>query len=167
MLSEFLAEVPPANLEEVAPCSHNLTATLEDEILSDAEARRLDASTPSAEPGGAPAGASADLLGGLSSLAVGSGDSGAVPLPCVDSQNIAMDLHTQLKAGPPAAIRLALAKYSAEDEEQIQLFCETFERCKEVASEASDVEVAAALFVSDGKKDQWRQEAMHVLMSNV
>ena len=167
------AGVPPANLEAVSPCSHNLNTSLEDEILSDAEARWLEAASPSPDPGAAPPGAasasasaSADLLGGLSSLDVGGG-SGLVPLPCVDSQSTAVDLHTQLNAGSVTAIRLALAKYSADDEEQIQSFSENFARCKEVASEASDLDIAAALFVTDGKQGQWRQEAMHVLMPNV
>lgn len=156
--------MPPAKLETVTPCSHNLTTTLEDEILSDAEARRLEAASP--DLNGAPGGASADLLGGLSTLEVGGG-SGAVPIPCSDSQGIAVDLYTQLGAGSVTAIHLALAKYTAEDEEQIKSFCENFDRCKEVASEASDLDIAAALFVTDAKKGQWRQEAMHVLMTNV
>ena len=155
------AEVLPANLEAVKPCSHNLTTTLEDEILSQAEAKRLEAT--SLDVNGAAAGPSGDLLGGMSTLDVGRG-SGAVVLPSTDSQGIAIDLYTQLKAGSKTAIQLALAKYSADDEEKIKAFCDNFDKCKEVASEASDLEIAAALFVTDEKQEQWRQEAMHVLM---
>lgn len=164
MLRNSCADIPPAKLETVTPCSHHLTTTLEDEILSNAEARRLEAASP--DPSGAAGGGSADLLGGLSALDVNA-SSGAVPLPSTDSQNIAIDLYTQLQAGSVTAIRLALAKYDAEDEERIKDFCENFDRCKEVASEASDLDIAAALFVTDEKKGQWRQEAIHVLMSQV
>lgn len=155
------AEVPPAKLEPVKPCSHNLATALEDEILSQAEAQRLEATSPVA--GGAAAGASGDLLGGMSALDVG-GRSGAVALPSTDCRTIAIDLYTQLKAGSKTAIQLALAKYDADDEEKIMAFCDNFDKCKEVASEASDLEIAAALFVTDEKQQQWRQEAMHVLM---
>lgn len=157
--------MPPANLETVAPAgSHNLTTTLEDEILSDAEARRLEAASPSPSAAAAAAAPSADLLGGLSTPEGGEGSGTVLPLPSTDIQSNAIDLYTDLETGSVTSLRLALAKYSAEDEEQIKAFCDNFDRCKEVASEASDLEIAAALFVTDDKKEQWRQEAMNVLM---
>jgi hypothetical protein len=157
------AEIPPAKLETVTPVFHELATTIEDEVLSEVETRRQESNAGPSSPHGAHTGNSGDLLGDLSTLNV-DGRSGALPLPSIDSQAIAVDLHKSLQAGSETAIRLALAKYDAEDEEQIKAFCEHFDQCKEVASEASDLEIAAALFATEGRTGEWRQEAMHVLM---
>ena len=160
--------------------SNDLSTTLEDEILAEAEARLRACSTslPSAA-------ATDSLLGDLSSIAIaeshmagqsqgvvsGTGGSTLAALapppqpPMVDSAQPALEVYSDMNIGNDMSRRLALAKYPAEDQETVEAFCQHFDRCKEVLhGKVTDMDIAAALYATDAENGAWHQSAMDLLI---
>lgn len=169
------AAVQSPKIEPVQSTYHELSTSLEDAILADAEARvrRMSNSSPSG-------GAADSLLGDLSSVAIspdatgsGAGTGGNTlaarappPLPpVVDSGQTALELFRDMNIGTDVSRRLALAKYPPEDQETVEAFCQHFKKCQEVLQDkVSDLDIAAALYATDSENGKWQQSAMDLLL---
>lgn len=145
--------IPPAKLEPVKPHSLDFVPDLEERVMAEHSSADVE-----------------DAISGMSlgpATAPSSGTTArasAAPWSVVDAQAAVVASFTEIGADA-ALLRLALVKYSAEDQQTLVLdFCDHFKSLRGLVPGASDDLIAAALWMNDGEKD-WLGVAANELLS--